>query len=156
MAKKVRDQADASGLAVGAGKKDGPRNEAARQGMNEVFQRSESSMPGDRESGTGVRQTIGDTAFKPNTPGNTNPRLLVKESGHAKGGGDPSMGTATHKGGVVQRERLGPRFSTAVQMPQSMPQAPEASANQANGRVIRSAVRRDRTNFFGGMIENRT
>lgn len=152
MAKKVRDQADASGIAVGAGKKDSPSNASARAGMQEVFQ----SMPGDRESGTGIRQTIGDTAFKPNAPGNTNPRLQTVKKGNAKGGGDPSMGTATHEGGVLQRERLGPRFSTAVQMPQSMPQTPEAGYNQANGRIIRSAVRRDRTNFVGGMLENRS
>lgn len=101
----------------------------------------------DVETGTGKRATMDETAYASvNAPGNTNPKLLIAKKGHARAGGDPSMGTAGGRGQVMQ-ERMGPRF--AVNVPSSLgPLSPEAGQTQANGRIIRSTVgRTDRENF---------
>ena len=66
---------------------------------------------------------------------------------NAKGGGDASMGTATHRAGVSQPvgERMGGAYRVVVSNGYAQPNAVEASATQANGRVLKSSLDRGRS-----------
>lgn len=81
----------------------------------------------------------------------------VVRSGMSKDPSPDNAGSATNRVPIVAageaQERYGARYRTQMPQPTDRPlapTAPEAALTQANGLIIRSAVRRDRENFWAG------
>lgn len=72
---------------------------------------------------------------------------LTPKTGNAKGATDSYYGVKVNKVGVPQH-RLGPRFTISAMLGKQV--APEASATQANGRVVPPLVHRTGANFGQG------
>lgn len=89
------------------------------------------------------RQPIGNTAYTTvnNASGDTGKNATVPRKGAQAG--DPTPPTALRQYGTLNRN--GARYGIAVKY--AAPVSPEASSTQANGRVFKSAIDRDRVNF---------
>jgi hypothetical protein len=77
---------------------------------------------------------------------------LVKKTGNAKGGTDPYAQPKPSRANVLGAGgRNGAAYGIRVGYSKTV--APEATATQGNGRLIKSAVNRSRPNFQDGMVD---
>jgi hypothetical protein len=90
-------------------------------------------------------------SFSATSATGTGKAKLVKKGG-AQAGDPTGAGSKANRSNVAQTpggERLGAAYSIKARYTKATD--PAAGLTQANGRVIASATKRDRTNFDGGM-----
>lgn len=107
---------------------------------NDAYQEALAGMAGNNPN----RQPMGTSAISATTAGVKAGTLVPKKNVAA---GDPTVQPKPSRNKVMQ-ERLGASYRVPVNYTATT--SPEAGATQANGRLFKSAVMRDRYNFQDG------
>lgn len=91
-------------------------------------------------------------AFTATSATGTGKATLVSKKGNAKAGDPTGAGSKANRSNVAQTpggERTGAAYS--IKASYTKMTDPAAGMTQANGKIIATATKRDRTNFDGGM-----